>query len=356
MKTMSEGRKPIRLLVAEDSPACRDLLVTLFQNAPGVQVVGTARDGAEAVRLVRRLKPDVVTMDIYMPVMDGYEATRHIMAETPCPIVMVSGRLSTADASQTFNALQVGALSILPKPTLADSETQNQALIDQVKLMAGVKVVRRRWLDGLPQTGPIRPLPEPGQAGQNRVHMVAMAASTGGPAAVAAILRRLPPALPVPVLLVQHVARGFGEGLVAWLGKQTALTVCLAKPAHEPQPGVVYVAPDAYHLQMNAFGLLALKSPAPQDDYCPSADVLFASVAAVYGPTAVGIILTGMGDDGAQGLLALRQAGAHTIAQDKTSSVVFGMPAAAMQRGAVQDTLPIDQIAAALMNRIWEKP
>lgn len=355
MKSVSEDHKPIRLLVAEDSPACRDLLVTLFQNAPGVQVVGTARDGAEAVRLVRRLKPDVVTMDIYMPVMDGYEATRHIMAETPCPIVMVSGRLNADDTYQTFNALQAGALSILPKPTVADNNTQNQVLVDQVKLMAGVKVVRRRWLEGESQTARTRPLPKRNGAKQYQVQMVAMAASTGGPAALTAILHQLPPALPVPILLVQHVTRGFGEGFVAWLGRQTTLTVRMAQAATEPQPGVVYVAPDNYHLQVNGLGLMTLKPPAAKDDYCPSANVLFASVAAVYGPTAVGVILTGMGDDGAEGLLALRQAGGHTIAQDKVSSVVFGMPAAAMQRDAVQEILPIDQIAASLMTRIWEK-
>lgn len=343
-------KRPIRLLIAEDSAVCRELLVTIFQNAAGIQVVGTARDGAEAVRLVNRLKPDIVTMDIYMPVMDGYEATRQIMAQMPCPIVMVSHKM-TPDANElTFNALQAGALAILPKPTAQDSVQMQAELVEKVKLMADVKVVKRPLPSSLPVvvpgTAPLRLVDSPPLP----LNVIALAASTGGPGALAAILSRLPAHFPVPIVIVQHVAVGFGSDLSAWLNKQTPLRVRIGQVADGLCPGEVLLAPDNYHMQVNEFGYISLRKAAVQDRYCPSADDLFQSVAAVYGDTAVGIILTGMGDDGVQGLQALHQAGAMTIAQDEATSIVFGMPGRAVEAGAVTLTQPIDEIARTILN------
>lgn len=334
---------PIRLLVAEDSAACRELLVAIFQNAPGIQVVGTARDGAEAVRLVKRLKPDVVTMDLIMPNLDGYEATRQIMAETPCPIVMVSGRQGPGESDLTFNALQAGALSVLPKPTAVGNQ---EAFVNHVRLMADVKVVGRRATP--PRVGKIETRPYL-PASSSSINLVVMAASTGGPGALAAILSQLPANFPVPILVVQHVAKGFGADLAAWLGKQTALPTRIAPHGAELKPGEVLVAPDHCHLLVNHLGLAAWQNPAPGDAFCPSADRLFESVATVFGATAVGVILTGMGQDGAKGLHSLRQTGARTIAQDEASSAIFGMPAAAIQMGAAETIQPLEKIAQTLL-------
>ncbi|NJN54364.1 MAG: chemotaxis-specific protein-glutamate methyltransferase CheB [Anaerolineae bacterium] len=344
---MQDTQPPIRLLVAEDSAVCRDLLVTIFQNTPGVQVVGAARDGAEAVRLAKRLHPDVVTMDVYMPHLNGYEAAQQIMAEAPCPIVMVSGHLPGSVNEMSFQALQAGALTILPKPALEDSAEMRAQWVQQVKLMAAVKVVRR-WPHG--RTGVTLP---PATA-NGRVQLLALAASTGGPGALAAVLGRLPADFPAPVLVVQHVARGFGADLAAWLNGQTALTVQVAEDGMALQAGVVLIAPDDHHLLLNAAGLVVLLPAVKGERYCPSADRLFTAVAEAYGDTAVGVILTGMGDDGARGLVALRKTGAHTIAQDEATSLIFGMPAVAIQQKAVETVLPMHKIAERIMGYVRE--
>jgi two-component system chemotaxis response regulator CheB len=345
---MTKPEAPIRVLIAEDSPVARELLITILQSAGGIQVVGTARNGLEAVRLAKRLQPDVITMDVYMPELDGLEATRQIMREAPRPIVMVSANLNKRE-DLTFDALQAGALSVLPKPTLSDPPEVYQSLVTQLKLMAEVKVIRR-WEVGkpAPKSAPLDHLPDaPGHRQKGRV--VAMAASTGGPGILAEILRHLPADFPVPILVVQHITAGFSRGLAEWLNQQTALQVRLAASGDEPKAGEVLIAPDHYHLLINRLGLLTLSQSPPLHNQRPSADLLFHSVAEIYGARAVGVILTGMGSDGGEGLWAMRQAGAHTIAQDKATCVVFGMPAVAIQLGAAEQILPVSKIAAALI-------
>lgn len=344
---------PIRVLIAEDSLVCRELLVSLLQSATGLQVVGAARDGAEAVRLVRRLKPDVVAMDVFMPEMDGLEATRRIMSEFPCPIVMVSSKLSGNEQELTFDALQAGALSILPKPSTEDSPAVYEALVSQLRLMSEVKVVRR-W--HRPRQGSVKPARPDKKApltvsrnGKSKIQIVAVAASTGGPGALATILGRLPADFPVPILVVQHVTTGFGEGLVKWLDGQTPLKVRLGRSANDPKAGEVLVAPDNYHMGVNQMGLISLCKSHAKETICPSADHLFHSVAQVYGATAIGVILTGMGSDGKEGLQTMHQLGAHTVAQNKETSVVFGMPAVAIESGAITQVEPLDRIADVLM-------
>ena len=346
---MSTKAQPFRVLVVEDSPAFRDLLVNILQSTPGLQVVGTARNGVEAVRLVRRLKPDIITMDVHMPEMDGFEATRQIMGEMPRPIIIVSASYNKNEQDLTFNALQSGALSVFEKPTLQDSPEVYKRLAEQVKLMAEVKVVRR-WT---PRETTAAPAPFGSPAlpknGRTKLQMVAIASSTGGPGTLAEILRPLPADLPLPILIVQHITPGFAEGLAAWLHHQVPLEVRLARHSDEPRPGQVLIAPDDYHMQINSMGLVALVKTPPYNGLRPSANVLFHSLAQVYGPTSLGIILTGMGNDGAEGLQAMYEAGAQTIAQDKDSCVVFGMPAAAIELGAARQVLPASKIAAAMM-------
>jgi two-component system chemotaxis response regulator CheB len=343
---------PIRVLVAEDSPTYRELLVAILQNVPDLQVIGTARDGAEAVRLAKRLKPDVITMDIYMPEMDGFEATRQIMTEIPCPVVIISASTAKGLQDLTFNALRAGALSVLEKPTLQDPPEAYEALAAQVKLMSEVKVVRR-WGKSMAPSEPKLPATTPSpplvQNGNSKIQLVAIAASTGGPGILAEILSKLPADFPAPILIVQHITPGFGTGLADWLNQQTPLQVRLACHADEPKPGQVLIAPDDAHMVVNSMGLIALSDSPPVHGLRPAADYLFNSIARVYGATAIGIILTGMGNDGAEGLQAMRRAGAHTVAQDKGTCVVFGMPAVAIELGAAEQVLPAKQIAAAIM-------
>ncbi len=339
-----------RVLIAEDSPVARELLVSILHNAPGLQVVGTARNGAEAVRLARRLKPDIITMDVHMPEMDGFEAARQIMADTPCPIVIISNSLDKCQQDLTFNALKSGALSVQNKPTIYDSPETHRALVSQIKLMSEVKVVRR-WQAKVsavkPDNGTTAP-PKLVKNGKSKIQLAVIASSTGGPGVLATILSQLPADFPVPVLIVQHITSGFGQGLAAWLNQLTPLQVKMARNADEPLPGQVLLAPDDYHMQVNSMGLIALNKSSPIHGLRPAADILFHSVARVYGATAVGVILTGMGSDGAEGLKAIREAGAHTIAQSQESCVVFGMPAVAISLGAAEQVLPANQIAAAL--------
>jgi two-component system chemotaxis response regulator CheB len=352
MVFINNQAKPIRVLVAEDSPTYRELLVTILQDSPGLQVIGTARNGAEAVRLAKRLKPDVITMDIHMPEMDGFEATRQIMTESPCPVVVISASTDRSQSDLSFNALRAGALSVLEKPTLNDPPEVYQTLANQVRLLSEVKVVRH-WSKSAPSpespAGPVETAPPTLiKNGLTHIQIVVIASSTGGPGVLAEILSKLSATFPAPILIVQHITPGFGVGLADWLNQQTPLQVRLARHADEPKPGEVLIAPDGAHMVVNSMGLIALTKAPPQHGLRPAADYLFHSVARIYGPTAVGLILTGMGDDGAEGLQAMRQAGGHTIAQDKETCVVFGMPAVAIALGAAEQVLPANRIAAAV--------
>lgn len=356
---MNTNKRPIRVLIAEDSPTCRELLVSILQSAGGMQVVGTARNGLEAVRLARRLKPDVIAMDVHMPEMDGFAATQQIMEEMPIPIVIMSASLAASQRDMTFDALKVGALSVLEKPTMAAHSRLHEDLVSQIKLMAEVRVVRR-WRNNRPggvapatyQVAPSRQMISSRPRRDETVQLVAVASSTGGPGALAKILGMLPGDFPAPIVIVQHITPGFSDGLVDWLNRQTPLRVRLARHADEPQPGEVLIAPDNYHTEINQLGLIALSKAPPKNGIRPAADPLFHAVARVYGARAVGVILTGMGRDGAEGLLALRESGAQTVAQDQKTSVVFGMPAVAIQLGAAEQILPLDQIAPALLQLV----
>jgi len=364
---MKTKTTPIRVLIAEDSAVARELLVSIMQSTPELQVVGTARNGAEAIRLAKRLKPDVIAMDVHMPEMDGLEATRQIMTEIPCPIVIVSASILKSERNLTFDALKSGALSVLEKPTMYDPPEVHAHLVRQLKLMSEIKVVRR-WRESAggsnasPQSATGSPTLKRDDKSKNDaaarshtqrlgtagVKVVAIASSTGGPGVLAQILRQLPADFPVPILIVQHITPGFGAGLASWLNQQAHLEVRLARQADKLQAGQVLIAPDNHHLLVNSMGHISLSQEPPYQGLRPAADYLFNSVARVYGETAIGVILTGMGGDGAEGLRTLRETGAHTIAQDKDSCVVFGMPAVAIELGAIEQVLPAQKIAAAI--------
>lgn len=344
---MTPVARPIRVLVAEDSAVTRDLLVFLIEEDPALQVVGTARDGSEAVELAERLKPDVILMDVHMPRMDGYEATRRIMERSPAPIVMASASLHRGELSITFEALKAGAVTVQAKPVgpgdPRHAETSRK-LLETLRLMAEVKVVRR-WAK--PSASSMAPQAPPRSVGTD-VRVVAIAASTGGPAVLSAIFQELPASLPAPILLVQHIAPGFVAGLADWLDETTSLRVKLAESDEMAEAGCVYVAPEARHLGISRHGRIALSTDGAEQGFCPSASFLFRSVAEAYGRQAMGVILTGMGRDGADGLLRLREAGGTTIAQDEESCVVFGMPGEAIRLQAAALVFSPPQITEAI--------
>lgn len=339
----------IKVLVVDDSAVAREFLQELINRAPGMTVVGTARDGLEAIEAVQRLRPDIVTMDIIMPRMGGPEAIEHIMQTAPTPIVVVTGNTITEEVRATFESLASGALAILPRPHGMDTpehEASAEHLLQTIRLMSEVKVVRRLRRRTGPGSGP----PGIDDARARPFRVVAIGASTGGPSVLKTILSQLRRDFPAPVLIVQHIAAGFIDGFVNWLGDSTALPVRIAEPGEQLQPSTILVAPEGLHLGIDAEQRVALAPPrgvAP-GTLCPSATHLFTTVANACGANAIGVLLTGMGRDGADGLLRMKQAGAITIAQDKESSVVHGMPGEAIALGAADFILPPQRIAELL--------
>ncbi|MDP3178860.1 MAG: chemotaxis-specific protein-glutamate methyltransferase CheB [Spirochaetaceae bacterium] len=339
----------IKVLVAEDSPASAQLIEGILSSDEGIEVVGIATDGQSAISEIERLNPDLVIMDIHMPRLDGFQATRAIMEKHPIPIVIVSSSFDESDTEKTFKALEAGALMVMRKPrgmTSRDFPDDSRKLINMVKTMSEVPVIRRYSRIGAPD--PILlTTDDPAEFGTPTI--VAIGASTGGPPVIKTILSALPRTFPAPILIVQHIAIGFTEGFVAWIASTTDLPGGLAQQGELMLPGHVYFAPDHVHLLAQKDGRIGLSRDAPVNGLRPSVARLFGSVAENYGSGAIGILLSGMGDDGARELLALRTAGAMTVAQDEESCAVFGMPGAAVMLGAVRYVLSPVGIAQLLI-------
>ena len=337
----------IRALVADDSPTARSILTALLATDPAFEVVGEAEDGNEAVELARRHRPDVITMDIQMPHRDGFEATKRIMNELPTPIVICSS-LDVRDVAISLEALRAGALAVLPKPGgpgTEQFEQESRHFVATVKAMARVRIIRR---PGQQQPPPPDAQLRPLERRQVRPEVVGVVASTGGPAALHQILSALPRDFRVPVLVVQHIAIGFAEGLASWLDGASPLRVKVAAAGEKLEGGTVYVAPDNRHLGASADGRVLLSDAPPLGGFRPSGSFLFESLAASFGPSTLGLVLTGMGRDGTEGLRALRRAGGTVLAQDEASCDVFGMPAAAISAGLTDLVLPLPTIASQL--------
>lgn len=339
---------PIKVLVVDDSPVAREFLTGLLNSDPQIRVVGTAADGMDAVAAVEKFQPDLVTMDIHMPRMDGQAAIREIMRLRPTPIVVVTGNEITEEVRATFASLELGALALVPRPHgigHADHDEACRLLVQTVKLMAEVKVVRRWSPRSLARTT----LSSASREAARRVaRIVAIGASTGGPAVLKSILEALPRDFSVPVVIVQHIAPGFVEGFIHWLSETVARPVLIATPGMTLVPGTIYVAAEEAQLGFDFSERMLLEKRSTPHGLCPSVSHLFKSVARVFGPNAVGILLTGMGRDGADGLLLMRQAGALTIAQDKESSIVHGMPGEAIRLRAAELVLSPEKIAEVL--------
>ena len=338
-------------MIVDDSAVLRQQLRFILQSDSELLVVGEARDGEEAVALAKKLRPDVITMDIRMPRMDGLDAIRHIMAESPVPIVVVTADDVDKELGVTQRAPQLGAVAVLHKPGgISDPiyKAMSAKLIEQVKLMSGVKVISRpRSVEAKLPIGTARAQAQPSTAPFRscEAEIIAMGASTGGPAALYKVLGGLPAKLPVPIVLVQHISLGFVEGLASWLAGGCKLPVRVGKHGEKLEGGTVYVAPDGCHMAVDVYGRLRLWDTPPVGGHRPAVNVLFESVAEAYGARAIGVLLTGMGADGAKGLKAMYDAGAMTIAQDEQSCVVFGMPREAIALGAARQIVPLDHIA-----------
>lgn len=338
------GRK-LKVLVAEDSPSARMLLVHLLDGDPELQVTGTVSDGLAAVEFVQAHPVDVVVMDINMPRLNGIDATRRIMQTRPVPIVVCSATVDTRDLLVVFQAMQAGAIACIEKPVAVSDPDKAKRLVETVKLMADVKVARRKeFVAAAPQ-----PRASHLAARGAPVKLVGIGTSTGGPAALQVVLAGLPRDFPVPILVVQHITAGFLPGMVAWLNETLVLHAEIARGGVRPMPGHVYLAPDDRHLGVDAEGLMVLSASAPQNHLRPAVSFLLRSMLKACGPNAVGVLLTGMGRDGVDELLAMRAAGAFTIAQDEATSVVHGMPGAAIEQGAAKAVLPLAEIAEALI-------
>lgn len=339
--------KRVAVLVAEDSPIARRLLVLILGSDPEILVVGEAQNGVEAVALTKSLRPDVVVMDIVMPGMDGLDATREIMMSTPTPIVLVTAGFA-GEVERTLTAVDAGALAILAKPSGPQDPTfatDVSRLTITVKLMADVKVLRRTRSQARDAT---RATKMPALA-HRPVEVVAIASSTGGPSALATVLGDLSRDFPVPILVTQHIMAGFHQGLAAWLDQISPLSVRLACDGQRLQAGDVLLAPHDRHLGVTSKGVVVLRDEPALRGHRPSASMMFASVAHAFADRACGVILTGMGNDGVEGLRALRGAGGLVLAQDEGTSVIYGMPGEAVAAGVVTLSLPVERIADALL-------
>lgn len=364
---------PKRVLLADDSELFTDVLAELLEAEADLKLVGTVNDGRKAVEAVKRLRPDVVVMDVLMPELDGLGATEAIMAEQPTPILVLSADPRSRTGELSLEALARGALDVMPKPEgYPFSQAERRRLVERIRFLSNVAVVRhvrgrrRRWKPSAPSVARVeRPTPTPkaprpvapvavAPSGKSAERFVVLAASTGGPQALAGILRKLDVSLNASVIIVQHMSPSFVPALCRWLDGESPLPVAVASKGGVPEAGRVWLAPSGHHLVVASrrFDL----RPGDEALHCPSADRLFASMARDEARRTLGVVLTGMGTDGAAGLLALRTAGARTLVQDADSSVVDGMPRAARACGAAERVLPLDRIAEAIIEWAGERP
>jgi len=337
----------VRILIVDDSLVVRELLAYILGSSPGFEVAGTASNGKLALEAAAALSPDIITMDINMPELDGFETTRRLMETQPTPIVIVSGSWDTNEVATTFRALEAGALAVVARPPGIGHPGHHHAatqLIQTVRAMAEVCVVRRWPRAAAPGAVPAAPV----EPARKRIDIVAIGASTGGPVVIQTVLKMLPKEFGVPVLVVQHMAGGFIQGFAEWLAQTCGRPVLLGGHGVKIVEGHTYIAPDGHQMGVDASGRIVLCDPDPENGFAPSVSHLFRSIAGAYGGRSAAVLLSGMGTDGAAEMLALRQSGAATFAQDRESAVIHGMPGEAERLGAARYVMSPEQIAATL--------
>ena len=341
----------INVLIVDDSKTTRQVMRDILASDPEVRVVGEASDGREAVDQVIRLRPDIITMDIVMPKMNGLEAISYIMAKRPTPILVVSSLADRKEVNIAFKAIKLGALEVVGTPeveTAEDFERLRKTIVEKVKLLSRIRVIthhlgRRKW-EKL-TLGPT------GGKGAPQRRVVAVGASTGGPNAVTTLLAPLPRDFPAAILLVQHITEGFSAAFAQWLEKEIQMEVRVPEDRETIEPRRVYVAPGDLHLTVRGGRIVFSDGPA-LNSCKPSIDVLFSSVAETYGEEALAVLLTGMGKDGANGCKSIIDKGGRTLVQDEATSLVFGMPQAAISIGAATEVLPIQDIPERLLQLV----
>lgn len=350
--------KKIRVLVVDDSAFMCKVLQQIIKSDPMLEVVGQARDGREGIALAEALRPDVITMDINMPHVDGLQATEQIMSQNPRPIVIVSSE-SREGAASTLKALELGAIDFVPKPSSGidlDMKLVGEDLTRKLKLAAKVRVVRTVARSAPASRASAQAPDESKTATSTQLGMkfpiVVIAGSTGGPAAASRVVAGLPKDLTAAVFVVLHMPPAFTKQFTLQLAELSPVPVKEAEANEVVQPGMIYLCPGSHHLRLSVGGRIQLDSGPRIDGYRPCANVALESVAAYARGLAMAVVLTGMGDDAAKGAKAVDDAGGYVIAQDESSSTIFGMPAEAIKTGAVDEVLPIDDIAAAIEKRV----
>ncbi len=358
--TPAATNKKIRVLVVDDSAFMCKVLQEIINSDPQMEVVGQGRDGRDGVALAESLRPDVITMDINMPHVDGLQATELIMTQHPRPIVIVSSE-SREGAASTLKALELGAIDFVPKPSSGvdlDMKNVREDLTRKLKMAAKVRVVRTATrskisVPSTPVSGATEFAGMTPSGGQNgKIPMVAIAASTGGPAAVTRVVSGLSKDLPAAVFLVLHMPAAFTKQFVMQLAEVSLLPVKEAENNETPQMGAIYLCPGSQHLKLSFGGKISLDVGDRIEGYRPSADLAFDTIAAYARAMAIGVVLTGMGNDGAKGVRMIKAAGGYVLAQDEATSMIFGMPGEAIQSGAVDEVLPLDSIANAIEKRL----
>jgi two-component system chemotaxis response regulator CheB len=343
----------IKILIVDDSETEIQILKAICAQQKDMEIVGCARNGKEAIAMTTKLKPDLITMDIQMPVLDGIAATQYIMSHQPTPIVVISSKLSNKILNMSFRALEAGALTVLDKPhniTSEKFEHERLYIVDTLRSMAEIKVIKKRF--HFKKSAKETQVVTPSELKNRRYEVVVIGASVGGPQALKKIFSSLTVDFPLPIVVVQHIAPDFIGGFTCWLNNNTLLGVKEAEDFEPLHAGTIYFAPDNYHLEINRNAdqlMTRLVAGAPVSGFCPSITTLFHSTAKTCGKNAIGLLLTGMGEDGAAGLLALKLASAHTIIQDQESAVVFGMAGVAQSLGAVDKVVELDKIAEYLL-------
>lgn len=345
----------IKVLIVEDSPLIAKLIFTILETDPAISVAGIARDGLEAIEMIKQLKPDLITMDIHLPKLDGVEVTKQVMAYHPTPILILTSSVFRVrgGVNEVFIAMSYGALDVIEKKVFEGDKIEERSkneLIEKVKLLSRIRVISH----------PLARL-EAGRGNRDNATSVAVekivgiVASTGGPQALLILLKALPRDFQASIVVVQHIASGFVEGLVDWLDREIPLKVKLASSGETLKGGTVYIAPTGLQMKVTKGRQIALLSKEPAvGGFCPSGTLLLESISEVYGSGGIGVVLTGMGRDGADGLKAIYKAKGRTIAQDEKSSAVFGMPKAAIDLGIVNEILPLDEIADRIVR--WVVP
>lgn len=345
--------KPVRVLIVDDSFFAREFIRDLLSDDKDIRIAGQAGNGLEAIQKVSELKPDIVTMDIDMPVMDGLESIKEIMKSNPVPILAVS---SKTDIDTAYHAISNGALEIIEKPSFDTGDAAEFA--QKIKELSKVRLTIHHHLKPLDKNLIIEPKAiktinqEPNKKipGKNILDkVIVIGSSTGGPRALSLLLGSLPGNFPIPIVIAQHIADDFASGMAQWLDKVVKLKVRIARPGDIIKSGYVFLSPSEKHTIIDMGKRISFKDRGPGDIYFPSCNILLSSAASAYKENCIGVILTGMGDDGTSGIQEIKQAGGTTLAQDKNTSVIFGMPKKAIESGFIDKVLPIDKIAQELI-------